>query len=178
MIGGNIHFGSGGCAGEIGYSYSTPEEFRGSAIEPYQFGCLEQWISGKALQERGVVSLRENARGKIAELAEGKTSLVTGKTVFDAYQLGDTAARAIIEEAFGYLNQALCNMINLLAPELVIFGGGFSRAGEVLIDLISADIRDRVLVMPRLVVSELKNEASLIGGIHYLIENTDFLTEL
>ncbi|GAG55936.1 unnamed protein product [marine sediment metagenome] len=137
MIGGNIHFGTSGCAGEIGYSYSTPEEFWGSTIKPYQFGRLEQWISGKALQERGAASLRENGRGKIAELAQGKTALVTGKTVFEAYRLGDPAARTIMEEAFGYFNQALCNIINLLAPELVILGGGFSRAGEVLIDLIS-----------------------------------------
>jgi len=65
-----------------------------------------------------------------------------------------------------------------LAPELVILGGGFSRAGEVLIGLVSQEIRDRVLVMPRLEVSELKNKASLIGGVQYLIDHTDLLEEL
>jgi len=33
-------------------------------------------------------------------------------------------------------------------------------------------------VMPRLEVSELKNKASLIGGVQYLIDHTDLLAEL
>jgi hypothetical protein len=61
---------------------------------------------------------------------------------------------------------------------LVILGGGFSRAGDMLKDLIMREVQDRVLVMPRVEVSELKNEASLIGGVHYLIDHTDLLAEL
>ena len=73
---------------------------------------------------------------------------------------------------------ALCNIINLLAPQLVILGGGFSGAGELLTGLVEREIRDRVLVMPRLEVSKLKNRASLIGGVQYLIDHTDLLAEL
>mgnify|MGYP001113214420 CR=1 FL=1 len=50
--------------------------------------------------------------------------------------------------------------------------------GAVLTDLILREIQDRVLVMPRIEVSELKNRASLIGGIQYLIDHTDLLAEL
>ena len=113
----------------------------------------------------------------MAELAENQPPL-SGKTVFDAYRCGDAGAARILGEAFGYFNMALCNAINLLAPEMVILGGGFSRAGEILIEMVSREIRDRVLVMPLLEVSELKNEASLIGGVQYLIDHTDLLAEL
>jgi hypothetical protein len=32
--------------------------------------------------------------------------------------------------------------------------------------------------MPKLLISDLKNNASIIGGVHYLIHRTDFLNEL
>ena len=115
---------------------------------------------------------------KLAQLVKTESNVSSGKIIFEAYKQGDADAGVILKEAFGFFNMALCNIINLVAPELVILGGGFSRAGDVLIELVSREIRDRVLVMPRLAVSELKNQASLIGGIHYLIENTDLLAEL
>jgi glucokinase len=178
MIDGKIYVGSQASAGEIGYFYSSLDEFMMSSVKPYQLGCLENRISGKALQDKASEILRQGGDGKIAELVEGKPGSLSGKTVFDAYRLGDPEAVKILTEAFAYFNLALCNTINLLAPELVILGGGFSRAGEVLIDLVAKEIRDHVLVMPRLEVSELKNEASLIGGVQYLIDHTDLLAEL
>ena len=178
MIDGKIYFGNQASAGEIGYFYSSLDEFRRSCIKPYQPGCLENRISGKALQDRAAEILRAGGDGRIAELMEGQPGRLSGKIVFDAYRWGDPAATKILEEAFAYFNMALCNIINLLAPELVILGGGFSRAGELLTDLVLRELRDRVLVMPRLEVSELKNEASLIGGVQYLIDHTDLLAEL
>jgi predicted NBD/HSP70 family sugar kinase len=178
MIDGKIYFGSQASAGEIGYFYSSLDEFKTSSIKPYQLGCLENRISGKALQDRAVEILRQGGDNRIADLMKGESGRLSGKIVFDAYRRGDPAATKILKEAFAYFNMALCNIINLLAPELVILGGGFSRAGEMLTDLVLRGLRDRVLVMPRLEVSELKNEASLIGGVQYLIDHTDLLAEL
>ncbi|UCF97602.1 MAG: ROK family transcriptional regulator [Spirochaetaceae bacterium] len=178
MIDGKIHFGSEASAGEIGYFYSSLDEFRSSSVRPYQLGCLEQRISGKAIQDRAAEFVQKGGGGRIAELAAGTAECTSGKTVFEAYRLGDPEAERILNDAFSYFNLALCNIINLLAPELVILGGGFSRAGEMLVELVSREVRDRVLVMPRLEVSDLKNEASLIGGVHYLIDHTDLLAEL
>jgi predicted NBD/HSP70 family sugar kinase len=178
MIDGKIYFGRKSSAGEIGYFYSSLEEFAMSPVKPYELGCLEKRISGKAVQDKAAEALRAGGAAKIAELVDGDPASISGKTVFDACRLGDAEASAILREAFAYFNLALSNIINLLAPELVILGGGFSRAGEVLLDLVAQEIRDRVLVMPRLEVSELKNEASLIGGVRYLIDHTDLLAEL
>ena len=178
MIDGKIYSGSRASAGEIGYFYSSLEEFSSTTVKPYQLGCLENRISGKALQDRAAEIVNRGDGGKIAALMEGESGRLSGKTVFDAYRTGDPDAAKILKEAFAYFNMALCNTINLLAPELVILGGGFSRAGEVLTELIGREIRNRVLVMPRLEVSELKNEASLIGGIQCLIDHTDLLAEL
>jgi len=178
MIDGKIYNGSRAAAGEIGYFYSSLDEFRICSVKPYQLGCLENRVSGKALQDRAAEILRLESGGGIAELLEGETGRQSGKIIFDAYRMGDPDASRILKEAFAYFNMALCNIINLLAPQLVILGGGFSRAGALLTDLILREIQDRVLVMPRIEVSELKNRASLIGGIQYLIDHTDLLAEL
>jgi glucokinase len=177
MIDGKIYSGSQASAGEIGYFYSSIEEFSISSVKPYRLGCLENKISGKALRDRAAELVKAGEGGKMAELAESQPPL-SGKTVFDAYRCGDHDASRILEEAFAYFNLALCNAINLLAPEMVILGGGFSRAGEILVEMVSKEIRDRVLVMPLLEVSELKNKASLIGGVQYLIDHTDLLGQL
>ncbi len=178
MVDGKQYHGTEDSAGEIGYFYSTPEEHRNASIRPYELGCLESHISGKALQVRGTEALLTGGGGQLALIASREAGVVSGKTIFDAYRLGDPQAKAIVTEAFSYFNMALCNAINLLAPEAIILGGGFSAAGEILEELVQAGVRERVLVPPHIAVSELGREASLIGGIHHLIEHTDFLTEL
>jgi glucokinase len=178
MIDGKIYFGSRASAGEIGYFYSSLDEFSGSSVRPYRLGCLESRISGKALQDRAAEISRRAPGGRIAELSKRESGQPSGKLVFEAHRLGDPEAGKVLKEAFAYFNMALSNIINLLAPELVILGGGFSRAGEILRDLVARELRDRVLTTPRIEVSELANEASLIGGIQYLIDHTDLLAEL
>ncbi len=178
MVNGDIYFGPNNSAGEFGYFYSSPEEFDSYRIKPYEFGALENKISGKALREKGIKAAREDKDSKILALVKGNPGKITAKTLFMAAKLDDPAANSILKESFKYFNMALCNIINLFTPEAVIFGGGFSFAGDFLLDLIRVEIREKVLILPRLEISELKNSASIIGGIHYLIEDTDFLTEL
>jgi len=177
MIDGRIYAGPGESAGEIGYFYSSPQEHQRLSVRPFELGALEQHISGKALADRAAAVFGCLPAGSPVGRCKSLRPR-SAADVFEAFRRGDPQAREILQEAFSYFNMALCNVINLLAPELVIFGGGFSEAGEILLELIRPGVRDKVLMPPRLEVSELKNRASLIGGIRYLIEHTDFLTEL
>jgi predicted NBD/HSP70 family sugar kinase len=178
MIDGAVYGGPGESAGEIGYFYSSPDEFRSRTVRPFELGALEQNISGKALADRARAAIREHPEGILAELVGRDGGEATARHVFAAYRYGDTAAATMLEEAFLHFNMALCNVINLLAPETVIFGGGFAGSGDTLLALIAPAIRDRVLIPPRLEVSELRSRACLIGGVQHLIDNTDFLSEL
>lgn len=178
MINGHIYFGPNNSAGEMGYFYSNFEEFESSRIMPYELGALENHISGCALQKKGLEAARRDRGTKLYELVNGDIDSITAKTVFDAALLNDPAAQSILKESFHYFNLALCNIINMLTPELVIFGGGFSKAGNFLLSFIEDEIKDKVLIMPKLEISELKNEASIIGGIQHLIDHSDFLVEL
>jgi len=178
MIDGNVYFGSNNSAGEIGYFYSNLDEFTRGTIVPCELGALEMNLSGYALRRKGMEAAERHPDSQILTLVRGEINRVTAKTVFEAALLDDQAATNILKESFSYFNMALCNVINLLTPELVILGGGFSNAGDLLLSLIEQEIGDKVLMMPQIVISDLKNDASIIGGVHYLIQNTDFLREL
>lgn len=178
MINGTVYTGPNKSAGEIGYFYSSPEEFKKGAIMPYEFGALEKKISGKALQERGREVVMKHKNTQIAEIAGGDLKNITSKTIFQAAMEKDPVAYSILAEAFTYFNMALCNMINMFNPELVIFGGGFSNAGPFLLEFIEREIEDRVLSMPALEVSDLRNDSCIIGAVQHLINNTNYLTEL
>ena len=178
MINGNVYFGSNNSAGEIGYFYSSLDEFKSFTIVPYELGALELNMSGFSLRKKAVEAIEGNEQSRINDLVQGDESRITARTVFQAAMEDDRIAGNILQESFSYFNMALCNVINMLTPEVVIFGGGFSNAGDFLLKLIEDEIGDKVLMMPKLLISDLKNNASIIGGVHYLIHRTDFLNEL
>ena len=178
MINGNVYFGSNNSAGEIGYFYSSLDEFKSFTIVPYELGALELNMSGFSLRKKAVEAIEGNEQSRINDLVQGDESRITAKTVFQAAMEDDRIAGNILQESFSYFNMALCNVINMFTPEVVIFGGGFSNAGDFLLKLIEDEIGDKVLMMPKLLISDLKNNASIIGGVHYLIHRTDFLNEL
>jgi glucokinase len=178
MINGNVYFGSSNAAGEIGYFYSSLDEFKSYRITPYELGALELNMSGFSLRQKAIESMKAQSPGLIRDLVKGDANRITAKILFQAAMEGDGTANTILKESFSYFNMALSNAINMLTPELVILGGGFSNAGQFLLQLIEDEIADKVLMMPKLLISDLKNDASIIGGIHYLIQRTDFLNEL
>ncbi len=178
MIDGGIYFGSNNSAGEMGYFYSDIEEFKKYRIKPYQFGALENHLSGKALREKGIQLVKNHKNSLILKLANFNPENISAKIIFQAAMQNDSLALKILYESFEYFNMALANIINLITPELVIFGGGFSNAGNFLLGFIEKSLKEKVLIMPELEISDLKNDASIIGGIQYLIYNTNYLEEL
>ncbi len=178
MVNGTVYSGPNKSAGEIGYFYSNPDEFKSGAIVPFEFGALEKKISGKALQARAREAVVKHSHTKIYEIARGNIRSITSKTVFEAAMQKDPVAYTILSDSFTYFNMALCNMINMLNPELVIFGGGFSNAGSFLLEFIENEIKNKVLIMPLLEVSDLRNDSCILGAVQFLINKTDYLTEL
>lgn len=178
MFDNSIYFGANDSAGELGFIYPDLKEFALYKLLPYKYGALEDIISGKALQEKGKEIASRYKDSRMREFVGDDLNKITAKVIFDAAKQHDLHAYSLLKESFRYLNMALCNIINMLNPELIIFGGGISKAGDFLLSFIVHEIQDKVFIMPEFAISELKDQASIIGAIAYLIEHTDFLTEL
>ena len=90
--------------------------------------------------ERSTEAIAEHAllKKRLAEHEEESAlrsvKKLTTKDVFDAAKNGDSAANAILEnvyDAFGYAISAVCTVAD---PEVVVIGGGVSKAGEMLVE--------------------------------------------
>ena len=105
---------------------------------------------------------------KMWELVSGDISAVTAKTPFDAAQLGDYAAGAVINDFIDNLAYGVSNVFNILQPDVVCIGGGISAQGDNLIK----PLVERVKAIPfgtsnaheRIFAAKYKNEAGIIGA--------------
>jgi len=90
---------------------------------------------------------------------------------------GDERAIAGLAEIGRYLGIGISNAITVLTPELVILGGGWSSAGDLIIEPIKAEMRRRVITTPvervDVVLAELGTWAGAIGAAVHGAEQAD-----
>lgn len=161
ILNGKILAGAHGSAGEIGHIgvYYEETETCGCGKK----GCLEQYASAT-----GVVTLakRRLAQDDVPSSLR-QAAHISAKTVFDAVKEGDTVAMEIAEQFGKYLGRALANISAVVDPDVIVIGGGVSRAGTVLINYIEKYFKDAVFFGNRntkFAMAELGNDAGIIGA--------------
>lgn len=115
-------------------------------------GCLEAVASAAAIARRYSRDSRVRVSGAIDVLA--------------ALEAGDAIAARVWNDAIAALARALIAYISLLAPEVVVVGGGLAHAGSRLFDPLRAQIHDLILWQqePRIVPAALGDDAAQIGA--------------
>jgi len=122
----HVCLGRGGSAFEGGHMTIN---FEGPQCPCGKRGCIEMYASGKAIARMA----RERLRGKhtkdsrIMELAGGRPQAITAEIVTRAAKARDTIASEMLREAADSLAIWLGNIIDLLEPDVIIFGGGLGR---------------------------------------------------
>ncbi len=166
VIGGDVLAGVHGSAGEIGHLILERDEQ--ASCNCGNRGCAEQYGSAT-----GIVRL---AKKHLA--APGCTSPLkslenlTCKDIFDASAAGDPDAKAILELVYGYLGQLAANLCNVLDPEVVVFGGGVSKAGQILLDGIYPHFQKYVFRGARdarFALATLGNDAGAYGAFKLVL---------
>ena len=77
--------------------------------------------------------------------------------MFDALKEGDLVAEEIVEEFGSYLGYALANVAVVTDPEVIVIGGGVSRAGEILLRYIEKYSGRRPSLPTRIFLSRLRS---------------------
>ncbi len=115
-------------------------------------GCLETLASGASIASRYNRTTGGSAAGAHA--------------VLQLMARGDLAATMVWDAAVDALARALATYISLLAPELIVIGGGVSGAGEVLLGPLRARLRDLLVWQkePRIVGAVLGENAACLGA--------------
>ncbi|HEX4811406.1 MAG TPA: ROK family protein [Nonomuraea sp.] len=132
VIGGRLHRGAAGNGGELGHVLVRPG---GRTCSCGRRGCLEAYASGTAIAERAREAL---AAGRSSALSAVERP--TAEDVSRAAASGDPLATEIWDETTRALGSALTDLVNAFEPELVVLGGGVTRAGARLLDPVAAAV--------------------------------------
>ena len=114
-------------------------------------GCLEPAASTLAIS-------------KAYEVASGKTG-VTTEEIYQLVVAGDAMANHVWNDATAAMARACETLITILAPEVIVFGGGLSNAGETFLKPIR-EYLDSTLTFqhkPRLEIAHYGAKAGTIG---------------
>jgi predicted NBD/HSP70 family sugar kinase len=147
VIGGTLHRGVHGTAGEIAYM-PLSGGYGADADDARRRGMLEAAGSAAAVVR---AARRAGMRGS-----------VSARRVFAAAQAGDERAAAVVAAEAELVARAICAIITVVDPELVVLGGGIGQAPG----FATAVVREAgklALVMPDVRVSALGTDAVVDG---------------
>jgi len=122
---GRIYHGRTGSAAEGGH---VSIDYNGPRCGCGKRGCIEALCSGPAIAQRARARLAESTEpSRLRELAESKLEQLTAEDVGKAFRAGDALAKGVLENTADLLTVWLGNMIDLLEPDVIIFGGGVAQ---------------------------------------------------
>ena len=160
VLNGKVLMGESGVAGEIGHMTVNP--FETVRCNCGKMGCLEQYASAT-----GMVRVAKQVLAKRREDSLLRQKEVTAKTLWDAL------ANEITDAVSAYLGMALANAMYLVDTEKIVFGGGVSKAGELLLQKVEKAYRSRVFAHSRekeFLLAKLGNAAGMRGAAALLLQ--------
>jgi glucokinase len=148
IIGGNVFRGATGLGAELGHTVIQADGLKCPGRTCPNYGCLEAYCSGSAL---------ERAAGMKGREVEAKA------------RAGDATAKKHLDDLGRWLGVGISNFVNIFEPEHIVIGGGFgASAADLFLDTAIEEARRRALPagLERLTVSVAKggSDAGVIGA--------------
>lgn len=165
IIGGKPVGGAHGAGGEIGHIHMRDDETDSCGCG--RQGCLEQYASAT-----GIVRLAKKYLAEHDTDSTLRTEEVTAKAVFDAAKAGDAAALAIAEQFGHYLGTALTNLAAIVDPSAFVIGGGVSKAGDFLLDIVKKYFYENAFYANKeteITLATLGNDAGIYGAAKLIL---------
>lgn len=168
IINGEIAPSHRGVGGELGHITVNPDEE--ATCNCGNHGCLEQYASAT-----GVVRIAKKLLAASKEESSLRTlETVTAKDVFDAAKAGDHLAVEAVEVLGKYLGLVVANVALTVDPDVFVIGGGVSKAGQVLIDVITKYYHKFAKIIgdnkAKVVLAKLGNDAGIYGAARMVLK--------
>lgn len=166
VLGGKLHRGSMGSAGEIGQTILLPSGTADTRV-------MEMVCSRKFVQDRITRLMAANRASVLSAMIHeaGETlERYSAATLARAYAAGDALVVACVDEAADLLGVAIANLLTVLGVSNVVLGGGMTEAiGHAYVQRVERAIKASVfpkLIADRLVLkaTELDAGAGMIGA--------------
>jgi glucokinase len=168
VLDGTLYDGMGS-AGEVGHMPIDPD---GPPCGQGHRGCLEGTASGSAI---AAAARRALAAGATSSLTSLDSEGITAKDVEDAAKAGDELSVRLFDTAGRALGRAVGGLINLLAPEVVVIGGGLINAGDLLFVPMREAMPEIAFRYPlsrcRVTEAALGTDAGLVGAVAWAVHS-------
>jgi glucokinase len=165
IIGGKIVNGVAGSGGEIGHIHIEDNETKKCGCG--NKGCFEQYASAT-----GIVLLASRILGATDKDSVLRRVQLSSKGIFDAAKAGDELAVEITKKYGYYLGKGLAICATILNPEVIVIGGGVSKCGEIIFDLLKPSFEEYVFEgcqETAFALAELGNNAGICGAAKMVI---------
>ncbi len=160
ILGGKIWHGVNCGAGEVGHIMLVPD---GPPCGCGSRGCLEALSSGTAIARRARELLEAGGTSRLRDIPNFDASDVARLA-----QEGDALAGEVWQAAVKHLSLGIVAIITILGPELIVIGGGVSRAGDFLFEPLRQEVRRHVKVVPveslRILPAALGRNVGILGA--------------
>ena len=156
VIEGKLLHGAHGSGAEIGHMVLNRHET--AVCGCGKRGCVEQYLSAT-----GVVRM-----AKLHGMGD-----VTCKDIFDAGKAGDPTALEVLDEYYEYMGEFLGSLCSAVDPEIVVLGGGVSKAGNVLLEGVEPRFHKYVFHAAgdvRFALASLGNDAGAYGAFKLALD--------
>lgn len=143
ILDGSLRRGHGGAAGEIGALRAV------------------RWLTAPGHLE--------SCPGVPATAAPGEAAA----WVFQAARDGDRDARTAVRRYTRDLAVGVAALVLALDPQVVVYGGGFSRSADVVLEPLRRELARHCLRMPELRTSTLGDEGVALGAVRLALDEVD-----
>ena len=132
-------------------------------------GCLEAYASATAVVKRAQeATAHQPETNLLKKLLATTEEELPAKVVFQAADQGDEIAKRIIDETAFFLAVGAMNIMHLIDPDIIVYGGGMTAAGEPFLQRIQYYINELAFPVPatRTLVqyAKLGSDAGFIGA--------------
>jgi glucokinase len=158
---------------EIGHIQVVPD---GPLCGCGRRGCLEAVASRLAIAAAAAAAAYRGEAPNLAEAVGADVAAIRSGALAEAVKAGDKVIEEIVRNAARWLGVGVATVVNLLAPDVIVLGGGLVEAmPEIYRSEVTAVVRERA--MPAFVgvyqikVSELGDDAVSKGAAAWAEEN-------
>ncbi len=163
---GNLVNGISGFAGEFGHMTINPD---GDLCNCGNRGCWETQVSQPTLFRYIKQAIEQGQSSILSAMTHNNWEQLSTLLIVEAAQQDDTVALEALTQIGRDLGIGMASLVNILNPDLVIFGGVLSLAGEFLLPVINAELQKRTLKWSfnatALVLAQHGFDACVMGGV-------------
>lgn len=165
IMGGKLHMGSSGFAGEFGH---IPLVEDGALCHCGKRGCLETVASGIALVKKAKVGIEAGQHSILKEMVNDNLDDLEPSIIIEAANRGDQFAINVLSEIGINLGKGIAILIQIFNPELIILEGKIAEAKQFITTPIQQSINTYCMIQLKerteISLSKLGKNSSLLGA--------------